>query len=171
VNVDNVKQEDWVVGGLGVLLVISLLFFPWYDITVSFGPVSASASSSATGSPYAIWGILALIVSVAVIADLAVERLSPQTEIPSVSGSRAMTRLALVGAIGVLLVIKFVAHIGDFGWGFYLTVVVTVALGFFALQARNAETAGGPSRPAGGAAPPPPPPPAPTAGSTGPPGS
>jgi hypothetical protein len=156
---DNVSREDWTVGALALLLAISLLFFPWYHVSASFGPISISRDDSATSSPYAIWGVLALITSLAVLADVAVQRLSPQTEIPTIGGSRAATRLAIVGATVVLLVIKFLAHIGDFGWGFYLSVVVLAGLGYVAYVQRDATTV----MPPAAAAAPPPPPPAPPA--------
>ena len=172
-NLDNVKQEDWIVAGLALLLAISLLFFPWYHVSASFGPISISRDASATSSPYAIWGVLALITSVALIADIAVERLSPQTALPTVSGSRAMTRLAIVGVTVLLLVIKFLAHIGSFGWGFFVSVVVLIALAYFAYMEYNAAPAGtttaGPPPPPPPASPPPPPPSGSSGGSTPPP--
>lgn len=162
-NLENVTREDWIVGGLALLLAIILLFFPWYSVSV--GPFSVD--ESATSSPYAIWGVLALITSLAVVADNALERLSPQTELPAIGGSRAMTRLALVGATVVLLVIKFLAHIGDFGWGFFVAVVVLAALAYVAYMQNSAAPVGT----SGSAAPPPPPPPPPAGpgGSTPPP--
>ena len=162
-NLENVKQEDWIVAGLALLLAIALLFFPWYHVSASFAGVTISRSASATSSPYAIWGVLALITSLAIVADIALERLSPQTQIPSLSGSRTMTRLAIVGVTIVLLVIKFLAHIGSFGWGFFVTIVITGALAYFAYMEHNAAPVVGSSA----AAPPPPPPPAPPAGTAG----
>jgi hypothetical protein len=150
VNLDNVSRDDWILGGLALLLAICLLFFPWYS--VSIGPFSFDRS--ATSSPYAIWGVLALITSLAVVADLAVERLAPQTTLPSVSGSRTMTRLAIVGVTLVLLVIKFLAHVGDFGWGFFVSLVVALALGYFAWMAHSAAPAAA-ARPAPASPPPP----------------
>ena len=31
-NVENVSREDWTIGGLALLLVIDLLFLPWFSI-------------------------------------------------------------------------------------------------------------------------------------------
>jgi len=167
VNLDNVSREDWIVGGLALLLAIALLFFPWYHVSVTIGAFSASADRAAASSPYAIWGILAVITSIAVIVDLALQRLSPQTTVPAVSGSRTMTRLALVGATAVLLVIKFIAHVGDFGWGFFVSIVVIVALGYFAYMQNNAA----PRTASTAAAAPPPPPSAPEPPASSPPPS
>ena len=78
VNLEQVQREDWIVGGLALALAIFLLILPWFDLSV--GPFSATFS--ATSAPDGWLGILAFIASLAVIADLAIERLSPQTQIP-----------------------------------------------------------------------------------------
>src|ERR1700730_9685170 len=95
VNLDNVSRDDWIVGGLALLLVIDLLFFPWFDISVGAGPFTVSATFTATGTPDGWLGVLGCLAALAVIADLAIERLSPQTQIPAIGGSRTTTRFAL----------------------------------------------------------------------------
>ena len=83
--------------------------------------------------------MLALLCTIALIADLAVERLSPQTQLPALGGSRESTRFALAVATAALLALKFILniHFDLFGWGFYLAVILTAALVFLALQARR----------------------------------
>jgi len=56
------------------------------------------------------------------LADLAIERFSPQTALPNVGGSRTMTRFVLGIAAVVFLVLKFLfnIHFSDFGFGFWL---------------------------------------------------
>jgi hypothetical protein len=162
VNLENVTRDDWIVGGLALLLAIALLFFPWFDISVTVGAFSASATYSATSTPDGWLGILAMLAALAVVADLAVERLSPQTQIPTIGGSRTSTRFILSAIALGLIVLKFLFHIHFdlFGWGFYLSVVIAVALLYFAAAARSAASAGpsAPSRPAS---------PSPPAGGTG----
>jgi hypothetical protein len=172
VNLDNVTRDDWLVGGLALLLVIALLFFPWFDISVSVGAFSASATYSASGTPDGWLGILAVLAALAVLIDLGVERFSPQTQVPMIGGSRASTRFILAAAAAGFVVLKFLFHIhfSLFGWGFYVSVLLAAGLVYVALQAR-AGVPVMPSRPAGTAGrsgPPAPPPPAPpTAGSGG----
>jgi hypothetical protein len=134
VNVENVRREDWVVGGLALLLAIFLVVLPWFDISV--GPFSATFS--ATSTPDGWLGVIALIGCLAIIADLAVENFSPQTQLP-VLNSRANTRFVLAVAVAVFVVLKFLFHIhfSLFGWGFYVDVIVTAALVYTALQVRN----------------------------------
>lgn len=169
-NLDNVTRDDWIVGGLAILLAITLIFFPWFHVSVTAGPISVSASASATGAPDGWLGVLAFLAALAVVADLAIDRLSPQTQIPAIRESRATTRLVLAAAAAVFVALKFLLHIhfSYFGWGFYAAVVLAAALVFFTVQAREAEHAGGPTptTPTGTA---PPPPPSAAAGSSAPP--
>lgn len=143
-NIENVSRDDWILGGLALLLIIDLLFLPWFSVTVSVGTVSISATSTGTGDPDGWLGILAVLALIAVIADLAIERFSPQTTLPNVGGSRVMTRFVLVGAAAVFLFLKFlfqISHFGDLGFGFWIALVLTAGLVYVALQARNAATA------------------------------
>jgi hypothetical protein len=158
-SIDNIRRDDWILGGLAVLLVIALVALPWFDFSI--GPFSAT--TTATGAPDGWLGILALIACLALIADLAVDRMSPQTELPAIGGSRTMTRFVLAAAAAGFVALKFLFHIhfSYFGFGFYVCVVLAAGLLYFALQARNAAPAP--------AAPPPTPSPAGPAGSAGPP--
>jgi hypothetical protein len=156
VNLENVTRDEWIVGGLALLLAICLLFLPWFDISVGVGPFSVSATFSATSTPDGWLGILGMIAALAVLADLAVEKLSPQTQVPTIGGSRTNTRFILACIAAGFVALKFLFHIhfSLFGWGFYVSVIVTAALVYFTLQARNVAPAAAPAQPA---APTPPP--------------
>ena len=134
-NIENVSRDDWIFAGVGLLLVIDLLFLPWFSI--SFGPFTAT--TSATGSPDGWLGILAVLAAIAVIADLAIARLSPQTQLPSIAGSRTQTRFVLACVAAGLVALKFLFHIhfSLFGFGFWVAVVLTAAFVYFAIQARQ----------------------------------
>ncbi len=137
-NVENVSREDWILGGVALVLVIDLLFLPWFSI--SLGPFSASLT--ATDAPSGWLGILAVLACLALIADLAVERLSPGTALPNIRGSRTETRVVLAGVAAVFVALKFLfnIHFSDFGFGFWLAVILTIGLVYVALQARRAGT-------------------------------
>ena len=136
-NLANVSRDDWILSGVALLLVIDLLFLPWFSVSV--GPVSLSVS--ATGAPDSWLGILAVLVTIALIADLAIERLSPGTALPNIRGSRTETRFVLAAVTAFLLALKFlfqINHFGDLGFGFWAALVLTAALVYFAMQARKA---------------------------------
>jgi hypothetical protein len=145
-NLENVKRDDWLLAGVALLLIIDLLALPWFDI--GFGPVSVT--STATGAPDGWLGVLAVIAAIALIADLAVERLSPQSHLPALAGSRATTRLALAGVTALFVALKFLFHIhfSLFGFGFWAAVVLTAGLVVLAVRAHQGKTVIG-SQPSG----------------------
>jgi hypothetical protein len=125
-SLQDIKQEDRIIGGAAIVLSISLLFFPFYS--VSFGPITAT--SSMTGSPDSWLGVIALLLTVALIADLAIERFSPTTHLPVIGSGRENTRFVLAAAVAACVVLKFVLHLhfSWFGWGFYATVLLAGGL-------------------------------------------
>jgi hypothetical protein len=139
-NVDNVSRDDWILGGIALLLVIDLFFLPWFDITVSAGAFSASATFPATDTPDGWLGILAALAAIAVIVDLGIERFSPQTQVPAIGGSRGQTRFILSAAAAGFVALKFLFHIHFdlFGIGFWLGIILAAALVVFAARLRTA---------------------------------
>jgi hypothetical protein len=135
VNFSDVTRDDRILAGVALLLIITLLFFPWYSL--SFGQFSVTAT--ATDAPDGWLGILAVLSAIALIADLGIERLSPGTTLPNIGGSRTQTRFVLACVTAFFVVLKFLFHLhfSWFGWGFWVAVILTVGLVWVALQARN----------------------------------
>jgi hypothetical protein len=141
VNVENVRREDWILGGLAVVLIIVLVAFPWFSL--GFGPIDINLTG--TDGPDGWLGVLAVIALLALLADLALERFSPQTQVPEIGGSRAMTRFVLAVAAAGFMALKFLFHLGhfgDLGWGFWVGAIIAGGLVFFAMQERASAPAG-----------------------------
>ena len=117
------SRDDMIAGGLGLFLVIDLLFLPWYSVS-AFG---VSVTDSATSAPYSIWGVIALLLAIAFTADLAFERFGA-AQLPMIGTSRATTRTALAGGTLAFMAIKFLAHTSNLGLGCWLGLVAGVAL-------------------------------------------
>lgn len=142
-NVNDISRDEWIVGGLALVLVLDLLFLPWSAIGVGAGAQSISITSTATGSPDGWLGVLGLLAVVALIADLIIDRLSPQGQLPSIRGSRAATRVVLAAAGVALLAFKLLLHIGSAGEiGFWAAVVLSGGLLYTTRRAQLSETAG-----------------------------
>jgi len=138
VDLSKLSREDLMVGAGGLLLLIGLLAFPWFS--VSAGPYSFDFV--ATSSSGGVWAVLALIVLIVVLIDLALARFSPGTVIPTTQLGREMTRAAAVGLILVLMLIKFISHVGDFGWGFFIDLILLAVVAFGAwMNAQGRSTA------------------------------
>jgi hypothetical protein len=137
-NTQNVSQDDWIIGGLALLLAIDLLVLPWFSLSVQIGGFSVGGDLTGTDAPDGWLGILAVVAAVGVVVDLALERLSPQTSVPVIGGSRATTRLVLAGAAAGFVALKFlfhIGHVGDLGFGFWLGAVIAAGLVFMAFRA------------------------------------
>jgi hypothetical protein len=136
VNLGDFSRDDWILGGVALALVIDLLFLPWFS--VSAGPFSATLT--ATDAPDGLFGVLAVLAAVALIVDLGIERLSPGTALPNIRGSRTETRFVLAAVAALFVALKFVfnIHFSDFGFGFWLGVILTIGLVYVAMQARRA---------------------------------
>lgn len=168
--VEDVRRDDWIVGGLALLLVLDLLILAWFSfggtVTVGSTSISFGGSLTATDAPDGWLGVLAVISALLILVDLGLEYIAPKTAVPAVGGSRASTRLVLALATALFMALKFLFHLGHFsnlGIGFWIGLVLVIALVFFALQARNAGAVARP-RTTGPATPSGPPP-----GSSGPP--
>jgi hypothetical protein len=116
------SREDWMVGAGGSLLALGLLAFPWSTIAVG----SYSLTLAATAGSGGIWADLALIMLVAVIADLVVARLSPATVLPTTQLGREATRAAALGVVALLMFTRLLAHSGGYSWGFYADVILVI---------------------------------------------
>lgn len=139
---ETVSRDEWLLVGLGVLLVLDLLFLPWYGITVTAGAASVSISDTATGPPDGWLGVLALLVAIGLLVDIAIERLSPHTQVPAIGRGRAATRYALAVAAVALLALKLLFHLGSAGeLGFWGAVVLGSGLVWVAYRLRELEAA------------------------------
>jgi hypothetical protein len=134
VKFDSVSRDDWILAGLALLLIIDLLFLPWFSASVTIGSFSASFTATATDAPDGLFGVLAVLSAVALIVDLGVERLSPGTALPSIRGSRSETRLVFAGVAALLVALKFLFHIhfSLFGFGFWAGIVLAAGFVFVA---------------------------------------
>jgi len=130
ISLESFSRDEQILGGIGLLLAIDLLFLPWFQISVG----SFSFSTTATQDPDGWLGVLALLVALTVIVDLAIERFSPHIHIPSLTQGHAATRFLLALVAGGLVALKFLFHIhfSLFGVGFWLAAALSVALVVFA---------------------------------------
>ncbi|HEX3872821.1 MAG TPA: hypothetical protein VHW26_01665 [Solirubrobacteraceae bacterium] len=117
-------RDEWLVGGGGILLIIDLLLFPWHHESL----LGISASQSATSAPDAIWGVIALLLTVAVVVDFGLSLFSPLTQVPTTQLGRAMTRCALAAAVIFFLLLKLFAHTQFLGFGCYLGFILAIAV-------------------------------------------
>ena len=82
VDLSKLSLSDKIIGGTGIVLLLDLLAFPWHSIDL--GPFGGSFTRTAIQSPNGIWGVLALLLTAAVVAVLAVQAFKPETKLPEI---------------------------------------------------------------------------------------
>ena len=127
------SRSEKIAGVAGILLLIGLIAFPWYHVGVAGFSVDgqsfagASYNASALQADGAFAGVIALIVLIALLAELAVTRFT-SAQLPQLPISWRAAELYAGVAVLALLAIKFLIHIGNFGWGFYADIVLAIVL-------------------------------------------
>lgn len=137
---------DRIVAGTGIALVIDLLFLPWHNIDVGI----ISVSRTAIQSPNGIWGILALLLALAMVAVVVVNRLTT-TQLPDlpVPWTQAMFFAGI--AVAALLVLKLLVETDFLGFGAFLGILLAAGMAYGAFlmgkESGPAEAGAGSSRP------------------------
>jgi hypothetical protein len=153
-------QEQFQKLGLGekiILIAGPLLFIdsflPWYD--VDLGPFG-SISRSAWQSPGAIWSMLAVFIGIVMAGLVGAVKLG-NVKLPELPDPVTWGRLHLgLGVAAVLFVlIKLFSESSFLGFGFYIGIIVVIALaagGFLTFQEeqKSGGSTGADAGPAGG---------------------
>jgi len=128
-DMSKIGRNEWFAIGGTVLVVIGVIFAPWY--TYSVGPFSASANAWDVNAG----GKLAWLAMLVMIAALVIKFLPNPPELPV-----SADVILLGGAVVVLVmaVIDFLMHTSHPGWGLYASIVgsILAAYGAFASGAR-----------------------------------
>ncbi len=146
-DLSKMRTPDWILGGCALALIIDLLFLPWHKIDIDFGPLgSASDSRSAIQSPNSFWGVLALLLAIAVLAVVIIRRLTT-VNLPDLPIS--WTDALFYGSIAtlVLLLIKLIAETDFLGFGAYLGILLAGGLVYGAFATKQLDGSGASSAP------------------------
>jgi hypothetical protein len=150
-DLNKLSTGDKIAAACGIVLIIDLLFFPWHSIDTFVGTFTRSAVES----PNSFWGVLALLITIAVVAVIIVRKLTtaklPDLPIP-------WPQALFYGAIAALalLVLKLIMETEALGFGSYIAILLAAGMTYGAFQISKEGDTAGPSG-VGGVAPPPPP--------------
>ena len=137
-------QGEKIVLGAGLVLVIDLLFFPWYRISASvLGLRVVAVSRTGVQSPNAGYGILALLIAAVMVGQIIAAKLtSAKLPTPPVP----WPRVHFIGgvAVGALLLLKLLVETSALALGAYLGVLLgaAVAYGGFMISKEPTTTTG-----------------------------
>ena len=139
-------RSDKIVGVAGIVLFIGMIAFPWYHVGLpgytvdghTFG--GGSYNSNALSGPGSFFSVVALIVLIVLLAEVAVRRFT-SVQLPSLPISWSAAELYGALAVLALLVIKILFHVGNFGWGFYADMLLALVLAYGAVTMSRAPAA------------------------------
>lgn len=127
-------MPEKIVLGAGIVLIIDLVFLPWHSIeSVIF---DVSITSTAIESPNSFWGVLAMLVTMAMVTVIVVTRFTtaklPDLPVPlpqamSVAG---ITVLALLG-------FKLLLETDALGFGAWLGILLAAGLAYGGAQMKK----------------------------------
>jgi hypothetical protein len=142
VDLNKLTMGDKIVGGTGIGLLISLLFFPWHNIDFGFG---ASFTRSGVQSPNAILGWLALLLAIALVGSIVAEKLMG-TALPDLPVPWNDARFFGALAVLALLVLKLLLEFDFLGFGAWLSLLLAagMAYGGFLIKQEGAGTTSAP---------------------------
>lgn len=140
-DLSKLSMGDKIILGAGALLVLDLLFFPWHSIDVLFVKVTRTGVESPNG----FWGVLALLVAVAMVAAVAVTRLT-SAKLPDLPVPLSQAVFIAGVVVAALLVLKLLLETSNLGFGAWLGVLLggAVAYGGFVARKEAGTTSGPP---------------------------
>lgn len=116
---------DKIIGGTGIVLLIDLLFLPWHSVDVGF----TSFTRTAIQSPNGFWGILAMLLTVAVVLLALLPQLT-SVEIPEMPIPHADAVFYGACAVLGLLLLKLLLETDSLGFGAFLGLLLAAGLAF-----------------------------------------
>jgi hypothetical protein len=152
VDLNKLSMGDKIAGGAGILLIIGLLFLPWHKIDFGFdiGGVDDSVTRTAIQSPNSFWGILALLLTIAIVVVIVLRKLTTVAlpALGSVTWADALFFASI--AVAALLLLKLIIETDALGWGLWLDLLFAAGLvygGFLIKQEGDVATPGTPGTP------------------------
>ncbi len=119
----------------GAVLLIDLLFLPWHKIDLGIFTVSRSAVES----PNAFWGVLALLVTAAMVAVVVVTRFTA-AKLPDVPVPWGQAMFIAGAAVAALLLLKLVLETSALGIGAWLGILLGGGMAYGGFLMRNEAT-------------------------------
>jgi hypothetical protein len=126
---DRLTQGERIVLVAGVLLIIDLLFVPWYDIELP-DDVEALVDTTRTGvqAVYPAYGIAAVVLTAVMIAQIVMASVLSVRLPASVPWSQIHLLLGIF--VAVVLVIKLVRLTDSLGYGAYSGVLAGILVAY-----------------------------------------
>ncbi|HEY1540152.1 MAG TPA: hypothetical protein VGF63_12195 [Solirubrobacteraceae bacterium] len=122
------SQGDRVVLGVGIVLIVDLLFLPWYHVDLG-GLVGIDSTRSAVQSPNAGYGLIAFLVVLVMVGQIVASKLM-SANLPDPPVPWGQVHLFAGAVVLLLLLLKLVAETSFLGFGSYLGLLLAAGLAY-----------------------------------------
>ncbi len=137
------SMPEKAIAGGGVLMLVAALFFDWYHLSIEgFG----GGGTGGFDAPGSIWGLLAILISIALAGVVVATKLANMT-MPALPQGVTWGMVWGGGAAAVVVFMLLKAWrisavpIGGFGIGFFLGVIAAAAIAYGGYMLYTAEKA------------------------------
>lgn len=137
-DLSRLSQGEKIVLIAGGVLLIDLLFLPWYDFDLGL----VSFTRSAVESPKAFWGVLAALVTAAMVAVVVVTRFTT-ARMPALPFPLGQAMFVAGVTVAGLLLLKLLLETDFLGVGAWLGILLAGAVAYGGFLMRN-ESQGAP---------------------------
>lgn len=134
-DLNKLTTSDKVIGGSAIALFI-FSFFPWYEFSVKLGTLG-TASGTRNGWHYFLFGIIPVLLAIAITAVIALQRFST-VELPDIPITWAQVFLGAAGLAALLILLRLAItdKIGGLGlhldgsrkFGLFLSLLAAIGL-------------------------------------------
>lgn len=146
-DLSKLTQGEKIVLGAGVVLLIDLLFLPWHREKVELAlNLSSTFSATAIESPNAFWGVVALLITGAMVAVVIAMRFT-SAKLPDLPIPWGQAMFIAGVAVAALLLLKLVLETSALGIGAGLGILLGGAMAFGGFLIRNEPAAPPPASP------------------------
>lgn len=133
-DLDKLSLSDKIIAGTGIVLIIDLLFLPWHSASTPFGTFTLTAIEEEN----AFLGVLALLLTIAVVAVTAIRVFKPETKLPEIPVSWDKAVFYATAATAAILLLKLLLETDFLGFGAWLGILLAGGMaygGFLKFQA------------------------------------
>ena len=127
-DVNKLTLGDRIVLVAGVLLIVDLFFLPWHAVD-AVGLGGLSFTRTAVQSPNEFYAILALLLTVVMVAQIALSRLTT-VKLPEIPAPWGHVHVIAGVCVLALLLLKLLVETDALGFGAWLGVLLAGALAF-----------------------------------------
>jgi hypothetical protein len=125
-DLDKLSLSDKIIAGTGIVLIINLLFLPWHSVDLGF----RTYTRTAVQSPNSGWGVIALLLTIAVVAVTLLRVLKPDTTLPDLPVSWDRAVFFGTVAVAVVLLLKLIMETDFLGFGAWLGILLAAGMAY-----------------------------------------